>query len=182
MGTTLALRWPSSRGFSLRWFLLLWSTGSSHAAFSSCSMRVCSVAKSYLTLCDPYELYSAILLCPQGFPGEHTGVGCHFLLQGIFSTQGLNPGLLHCRQVVYGLSYRGSPCGRCRDIIQHFQLQPLWQVQGHHAALSAAAPVAGAGTSCSTFSCSPCGRCRDIMQHSHLQPQASPGVSRPPPT
>ena len=94
MGTTLALRWPSSRGFSLRWFLLLWSTGSSHAGFSSCSVRVCSVAKSYLTLCDPYELYSAILLCPQGFPGEHTGVGCHFLLQGIFLSQGSNLHLL----------------------------------------------------------------------------------------
>ena len=131
---------------------------------------------------QPRELQPARLLCSWDSPGEHTGVGCHFLLQGIFSTQGLNPGLLHCRQVVYGLSYRGSPCGRCRDIIQHFQLQPLWQVQGHHAALSAAAPVAGAGTSCSTFSCSPCGRCRDIMQHSHLQPQASPGVSRQPPT
>ena len=31
-----------------------------------------------------------------GFPGKSTGVGCHFLLQGIFPTQGLNPGLLHC--------------------------------------------------------------------------------------
>ena len=30
-----------------------------------------------------------------------TGVGCHFLLQGIFSTQGSNPGLLHCRQILY---------------------------------------------------------------------------------
>ena len=30
-----------------------------------------------------------------GFPGKNTGVGCHFLLQGLFPTQGLNPGLLH---------------------------------------------------------------------------------------
>ena len=28
-------------------------------------------------------------------------MGCHFLLQGIFATQGLNPGLLHCRQMLY---------------------------------------------------------------------------------
>ena len=40
------------------------------------------------------------------FPSQNTGVGCHFLLQGIFLTQGLNPGLLHCRQIVYHLSHR----------------------------------------------------------------------------
>ena len=34
-----------------------------------------------------------------GFPGKNTGVGCHFLLQGIFPTQGSNPGLPHCRQM-----------------------------------------------------------------------------------
>ena len=42
-------------------------------------------------------------------PGKNTGVGCHFLLQGIFLTQGLNPHLLHCRQILYPLSYLGSP-------------------------------------------------------------------------
>ena len=35
------------------------------------------------------------LLCLWNFPGKHTGVGCHFLLQGIFLTQGLNPIVLH---------------------------------------------------------------------------------------
>ena len=34
-------------------------------------------------------------LCPWDFPGKNTGVGCHFLLKGIFPTQGSNPGLLH---------------------------------------------------------------------------------------
>ena len=42
-------------------------------------------------------------------PGKNTGVGCHFLLQGIFLTQVLNWGLLHCRQMLYQLSYKGSP-------------------------------------------------------------------------
>ena len=37
------------------------------------------------------------------FPGKNTGVGCHFLLQGIFPTQGLNPCLPHCRQMLYQL-------------------------------------------------------------------------------
>ena len=44
-----------------------------------------------------------------GFPGKSTGVGCHFLLQGIFLTQGSNPGLLPCRQMLYHLSHQGSP-------------------------------------------------------------------------
>ena len=39
----------------------------------------------------------------------NTGLGCHVLLQGIFPTQGLNPGLLHCRQILYHLSHQGSP-------------------------------------------------------------------------
>ena len=46
------------------------------------------------------------------FPGKDTGVGCHFLLQGIFPTQGSNPGLLHCRQILYRLSYKGSLTNR----------------------------------------------------------------------
>ena len=40
------------------------------------------------------------LLPPWDSPGKYTGVGCHFLLQGIFLTQGSNPGLLHCRQTL----------------------------------------------------------------------------------
>ena len=82
------------------------------------------------------DYYSARLLCPWDFPGKNTGVGCHFLLQGFlpnpglpqhcrqtlyhlnigvdchsflqrnFPTQGLNPGLLHCKQIIYCLSYR----------------------------------------------------------------------------
>ena len=40
--------------------------------------------------------------------GKNTGAGCHFLLQGIFPTQESDLGLLHCRQVFYHLSYKGS--------------------------------------------------------------------------
>ena len=49
------------------------------------------------------------LLSPRDSPGKNTVVGCHFLLQGIFPTQKLNPGLLHCRQIFYQLSFKGSP-------------------------------------------------------------------------
>jgi len=41
-------------------------------------------------------------------PGKKTGVGCHFLLQGIFPTQGLNPGLLHCRQILHHWATSGG--------------------------------------------------------------------------
>ena len=41
------------------------------------------------------------LLCPWDSPGKNTGVGCHFLLQEIFLTQGLNLPLLHCRWILY---------------------------------------------------------------------------------
>ena len=49
------------------------------------------------------------LLCPWDSLGKNTGVGSHSLLQGIFFTQGSNPGLLHCRQILYHLSHQGSP-------------------------------------------------------------------------
>ena len=48
-------------------------------------------------------------LCPWDFPGKSAGVGCHFLLPGIFPTQESNLGLPHCRQTVYRLSHQGSP-------------------------------------------------------------------------
>ena len=48
------------------------------------------------------------LLCPWNSPGNNTGAGSHSLLQGIFLTQGSNPGLLYYRQILYHLSHRGS--------------------------------------------------------------------------
>ena len=51
----------------------------------------------------------AKLFCPWDSPGENTGMGCHVLLQGIFPSQGLNLGLLHCRHILYCLSHQGSP-------------------------------------------------------------------------
>ena len=53
---------------------------------------------SCVQLLQPHGLYPTRLLCPWDFPGKNTGVGCHFLLQGIFPTQGSNPSLLHCSE------------------------------------------------------------------------------------
>ena len=52
----------------------------------------------------PHGLYSS-----WNSPDQNTGVGSLSLLQGIFPTQGLNPGLLHCRRILYQLSHKGSP-------------------------------------------------------------------------
>ena len=51
---------------------------------------------------QPHGLKPSRLLCPWDSPGKSTGVGCHFLLQGIFPTQGLDAGLLRCRQITAG--------------------------------------------------------------------------------
>ena len=53
-------------------------------------------------------------------PGKKTGAGCDSLLQGIFPTQGSNPDLPHCSQILYHLSHQGSPF-RIRELI--FTLQ-----------------------------------------------------------
>ena len=58
---------------------------------------------------QPRGLYPTKLLCPQDSPGQNTGVGYHFLLQGIFPTQGSNLGFPHWRQMLYPLSHQGSP-------------------------------------------------------------------------
>ena len=55
------------------------------------------------TLCDPVDCIS-----PWNSPGQDTGGGNLSLLQGIFPTHGSNPGLLHCRKILYQLSYQGS--------------------------------------------------------------------------
>ena len=46
--------------------------------------------------------------CPWNSPGQNTGVGSLSLFQGIFPTQGSNPGLPYCRQILYQLSHEGS--------------------------------------------------------------------------
>ena len=63
--------------------------GEHNALHLSCVL----VAQSCLDSSQPHGLEPTRLLCPRDSPGRHTGVGCHFLLQGIFPTQELNPGL-----------------------------------------------------------------------------------------
>ena len=69
-------------------------------------MCVCELLSR--ALCDPMDCSPPGSSVHEIFQAKDTGVGCHFLLQGIFPTPGLNPGLLHCRQILYRLSYKSS--------------------------------------------------------------------------
>ena len=73
-----------------------------------------SVVASSLSLPQPLKVKVSQLWChglysPWNSPGQNTGVGSCSLLQGVFPTQGLNPGLPHCRWILYQLSHQGSP-------------------------------------------------------------------------
>ena len=74
-------------------------------AYQILKVKLLSLVQLFAT---PWTIVSN-LLHPWNFLGKSTGVGCHFLLQGIFPTQGLILGLPHCRQTLYPLSHQGSP-------------------------------------------------------------------------
>ena len=76
-----------------------------------------TVAQSCPTLCDHMDC------SPWNSPGQYTGVGSHSLLQGVFPTHGSNPGLLHCRWIIYQLSHKGSPPKWI--VVSHFSLPIL---------------------------------------------------------
>ena len=68
------------------------------------------VAQLCPTLCSPIDWTRAYQVpLPMEFSRQEYWSGCHSLFQGIFPTQGSNPGLLHVRQILYHLSHQGSP-------------------------------------------------------------------------
>ena len=73
------------------------------------SMCVSLVSQSCLTLCNPMDSSLPGSSVHGDSPGKNTGVGCHSLLRRIFPTQGSNPGLRHCRWLLYCLSNQGNP-------------------------------------------------------------------------
>ena len=102
------------------------------------------------TLCDPMDCSPPGSSVHLDSPGKNTGVGCHVLLQGIIPSQGLNPGLPHCRRILYSLSHQGRPrilewvaisllqgifptwgwnrgLLYCREILYHVSYQGSWQ-------------------------------------------------------
>ena len=73
----------------------------------------------------PHGLYNS--------PGQNAGLGSLSPFQGIFPTQGSNPGLPSCRQILYQLSHKGSP--RILEWIAYFLLQWIFPTQGSNLGL-----------------------------------------------
>ena len=86
------------------WLGVLWSPCSSPFFFLLGVRRVSESCSVMFNSLRPHGLYS-----PWNSPGQNTGVGSRFLLQGIFPTQGSNPGLPHCRQILYQLNFQRRP-------------------------------------------------------------------------
>ena len=70
---------------------------------------LCLVAQSCLTLCNRIDCSLPGFSVHGDSPGKNTRVSCHAFFQGIFPTQGLNSGTLHCRWILYHLGQQGSP-------------------------------------------------------------------------
>ena len=96
-----------------------------HSKWSEVKWSEVKVAQLCPTLCDPMSytihgiLHAKIL--------ENIGVGSLSLLQGIFPTQGLNPGLLHCRWILYQLSHKGT--SRIMEWVALYFLQRIFLTQ-----------------------------------------------------
>ena len=71
-------------------------------------LRAAKLLQSCSTLCYPMDCSPPGSFVHGDSPGKNTGVGCHALLQGIFPTQGSNPGLPHCRWILYCLRHQVS--------------------------------------------------------------------------
>ena len=73
------------------------------------STVLCLVSQSCPTLCDRMDCSPPVSSVHGDSPGKNIGVDCHAIFQGIFPTQGSNPGLPHCRQILYQPSHQGTP-------------------------------------------------------------------------
>ena len=87
---------------------------------------LCFVTQSCLTLCDHMDCSLPGSSVHGDSPGKNTGVGCHALLQGIFPTQGSNPGLPHCRCILYHAGARKPEIMRHQHLLSGQFFQPLW--------------------------------------------------------
>ena len=122
---TTAHQAPPSMGFSRQEY---WSGVPSPSLNRNVCVCVC-VCSVILVVSDslqPHGRQPTRLLCPWGFPGKHTRVGCHSLLLGIFLTQGLNLTLLcllHCRQILYCWATGKAPIRTSAGYLLFFFLQ-----------------------------------------------------------
>ena len=114
-----------------------------------------------------------MFLCPWNFPSKNTGVGCHSLFQEIFPTQEWNPGILHCRQILYCLSHSVQ---FSRSIVS----DSWWPHGLQHARLPCPSPSPGAYSSSCALSqrCHPTSSSSVVPFSSSLQSFLASGSSR----
>ena len=107
--------WVTSGSFSSPWTITHQAPLSMGFSRQEYWLLLCCVSRSVVSdSLQPQGLEPSRLLCPWDSPGKNTGVGCYFLLQRIFPTQGWNLCLLHDRQILLLLSQQGSsePLGK----------------------------------------------------------------------
>ena len=95
--------------------------------------RCCCLITTSCPTLQSHGLQPARLLCPWDSPGKNAGVGCHFLLQGIFLTQGLNPSLLHWQADSLLLSHQGYPLVIYHDL-KNLSVSPSNKINLYYAA------------------------------------------------
>ena len=91
----------------LEWVAISSSRGSSQFRYQICISCISCITGRFFTCWTTGE--APWIYSPWNSPDQNTGVGSLSLLQGIFPTQGSNPGLSHCRWILYQLSHKGSP-------------------------------------------------------------------------
>ena len=105
---TLPSTWHGIKAFYFWSIVWLYSERNSVGSYYSCIIFSLYLFQWWIKwgskTVTPWTIYS-----PGNSPGQNTGVGSLALLQGIFPTQGWNPGLPHCRWILYQLSHKGSP-------------------------------------------------------------------------
>ena len=109
----------------------VWAAGEESVELRQDSWEILADGRaSHSVVCDsvrPYGLQLTRLFCPWDAPGKDTGVGCHFLLQGIFLTQGSNPGLLcllHWQVGSLPLAPPGKPYVSMVDVFSRYDNKP----------------------------------------------------------
>ena len=85
-----------------------------------------SQSESHSVLSD--SLWPQGLCSPWDFPDQNPGAGSLSFLQGLFPTQGLNPGLSHCRRILYQVSHKGSPTNFVGEVNQIFKVRTVPQL------------------------------------------------------
>ena len=88
------------------------------------TLHLSEVKWSCSVMSNSLRPHGSSLLHPWDFPGKSTGVGCHFLLQGIFPTQGLNPGLPHCSQMLLLSEPPGKPTLHLKRLVKEEMKNP----------------------------------------------------------